>query len=68
MKFDKNGFMEFIESNFSYDGSTKRIINNSIEWAVENLAEREITNYIFYILDEPFLALEEIERFNKIKN
>lgn len=30
MKFDKDGFNEFIQDEFSFDGATQRIINNLV--------------------------------------
>ncbi len=66
MSFDKNGFMEFINDTFSYDAQTKKLINNVITWAAENIEEDKISDFIYQVIDEP--TMEEIRAFDDKNN
>lgn len=63
MKFDRDKFNEFIRENFSFDGTTQRIINNIVEYGIENLSysEDKLVEFIRTIIDDP--TEEEIKQF-----
>ena len=55
MKFDKDGFNEFIQDEFSFDGATQRIINNLVEYGIKNLGDSEdkLVDFIQTIINDP---------------
>lgn len=63
MKFDKDGFNEFIQDEFSFDGATQRIINNLVEYGIKNLGDSEdkLVDFIQTIINDP--TVEEIKQF-----
>ncbi|MDU1955260.1 MAG: single-stranded DNA-binding protein [Peptoniphilus lacydonensis] len=63
MKFDKDGFNEFIQDEFSFDGATQRIINNLVEYGIKNLRDSEdkLVDFIQTIINDP--TVEEIKQF-----
>ena len=63
MEFDRDRFNEFIRENFSFDGATQRIINNIVEYGMENLSysEDKLVEFIRTIIDDP--TEEEIKQF-----
>ena len=62
MKFDKDGFNEFIQDEFSFDGATQRI-NNLVEYGIKNLGDSEdkLVDFIQTIINDP--TVEEIKQF-----
>lgn len=63
MGFDRNGFNDFIRANFSYDGTTQRMIDNLVEYGMEHLDnfDGQLVNFIQSVIDDP--TLEEIKQF-----
>lgn len=60
--FDKAGFIEYINRNFSYNGATKRIISNLVDYGMNYAADNgELRDMIAYVTEE--LSYEEIEQF-----
>lgn len=61
-RFDKAGFLAYIDRTFSYDGQAKQLIGNVVDYAMNYAADNgELRDIIAYIVDE--LEFEEIERF-----
>ena len=63
MKFDKDGFNEFIQDEFSFDGATQRIINNLVEYGIKNLVDSgdKLVDFIQTIINDP--TVEEVKQF-----
>lgn len=63
MGFDRKNFIDFIASEFSFDGKTHRIIDNLVEYGMKNLDnyEGQLVNFIYDVVDDPIM--EEIKQF-----
>ncbi|HEL0567306.1 TPA: hypothetical protein TUT10_001866 [Streptococcus equi subsp. zooepidemicus] len=61
MGFDRDGFNDFIRANFSYDGTTQRMIDNLVEYGMEHLDnfDGQMVNFIQSVINDP--TLKEIK-------
>src|SRR3712207_1144627 len=63
MGFDRQGFNDFIRREFSYDGTTQRMIDNIVEYGMKHLDNfsGQLVNFIQSVIDEP--TIEEVKQF-----
>lgn len=65
--FDRQGFMDYIRDNYSYDGATQRIIDSVVEYGMQhfNNSKDQLAYFLSDILSDLDLNFEEIKQFDK---
>lgn len=63
MGFNRKGFNDFIREEFSYDGTTQRMIDNLVEYGMKHLDnfDGQLVDFIQSVIDDP--TIDEIKRF-----